>query len=187
MKKIIGIGILCCAVLFFAAGYFSRAPKVVQSATRQQPWNSEAIRSSFTGVQVRELDADHAAVDFLYDLENRTNADFQLAPGPNAIIMKRLKVDGSLSSDADARLTSTTFIPTNNRTRVTLEVIESFYWPAKQDAAADQSLRELVLRVASGLEGFIIFDQASRYEILLPINLSSSSRPSVATTPKSAK
>lgn len=182
LKKIIVVGILCCAVLFFAAGYFSRAPKVVHSATNQEPWNSQAIRSSFTGVQVRELDSSHAAVDFLYDLENRTNSDFELAPGPNAIVMKRLKVDGSLSADANARLTSTAFIPTNNRTRVTLEVTGHFIWPAKQDASTDQALRDLVQREASGLDGFVIFDQASRYEIVLPIDLAAS-LPSRTATP----
>jgi hypothetical protein len=120
------------------------------------------------------MDATHAALDFVYDLENRTASDFEVAPGPSAVIMKRLKSDGSLSSDPNARLLSVAFIPINNRTRLTVEMTELFDWPAKQDSDADQSFREFVSRETSGLEGFVIFDQNSRYEIDLPINLATS-------------
>lgn len=186
VKKTIVIAVISCGVLFFVAGYFSRAPRVVQSATKQQPWNSRAIQSTFKGVQVRELDSTHAAVDFVFELENRTSSDFQLTPGPSAIIMKRLKADGSLTSDPAAHLTSAVFLPTNNRTRITLEVSEPFNWPAKQDAAADQSFREFARNEVSGLDGFVIFDQASRYEVDLPIQMATSA-PSAASTPKTAK
>lgn|GEM_PF-2506442 len=182
VKKTIIIGILCCAVLFFAAGYFAHAPRTIPSSSKsaaEQPWNSQAIQSSLIGVKVRELDATHAAIDFVYDLQNQTSRDYQLTPGPSAVIMKRLKTDGSLSSDPDSRLVSAAFVPTNNRTRITLEMTEPFNWPAKQDAAADQSFRDFVHRAASSLEGFVIFDQASRYEIELPINLAASA-PAVA-------
>ncbi|MGH9685571.1 MAG: hypothetical protein ACRD5K_00580 [Candidatus Acidiferrales bacterium] len=171
MKSTITIGILACALLFFAAAYFWRAPRVVQSADGPKPWNTRAITSVFTGVKVRELDATHAAVDFIYDLENRTDRDYQLTPGPGAVVMRRLKADGSLSSDRDARLVSAAFVPINDRTRITMEMTESFGWPAKQDDAADQKLRDFVTREAAGLQGFVIFDQSSRYEIELPISL----------------
>ncbi len=148
---------------------------MVQSADVPKPWNTRAITSAFTGLKVRELDATHAAVDFVYDLENRTDRDYQLTPGPGAVVMRRLQADGSLSSDTDARLVSAAFVPTNDRTRITMEMTESFGWPAKQDEAADQKLRDLVTREAAGLQGFVIFDQSSRYEIELPINLAVSS------------
>ena len=173
MKKTIAIGILSCAVLFFAAAYAWRAPKAVQSAAGPKPWNSNAIEATFEGVQVREVDAAHANIEFLYDLDNRTNSDFELESGPDAVIMKRLAADGSLSSDTQARLTSTAFIPTNNRTRIAIEMGDAFAWPAKPDAAADQAFRDFVVRETSGVQGFVIFDQAWRYQIELPINLAS--------------
>ncbi len=143
----------------------------MQYADGQKPWNSRAIESAFAGVQVREVDAAHASVVFLYDLDNRTGSDYQLTPGPSAVIMKRLKADGSLSSDTRARLVSAAFVPTNNRTRIAVELTHPFAWPAKSDAAADQTFRDFVARETSGLQGFVIFDQTSRYEIELPINL----------------
>lgn len=176
MKKTLLIWalLLSCAALFFAAGYFWKAPKPTEPPAGQKPWNSRAIESTFAEVQVRQLDATHAAVDFVYDLDNRTNSDFQLTPGPGAVIMKRFKADGSLSSDADARLVSDAFVPTNNRTRITVEIAEPFNWPAQRDSAADQSFRDFVARASSGLEGFVIFDQITRYEIDLPIRLAAS-------------
>lgn len=173
MTKTIIIGVLSCAVLFFAAAYAWRAPKLVQSAAGPKPWNSDAIEATFEGVQVREVDPTHADVELVYDLDNRTDSDFQLASGPSTVIMKRLKADGSLSSDTQARLASAAFIPTNNRTRIAIEMADAFPWPAKQGAAADQAFRDIVARETSGLQGFVIFDQAWRYQIELPINLAS--------------
>lgn len=175
MKSTITIGVLGCALLFLGAAYLWHSPHVVQSAAGQKPWNRTAIVSTFTGVKVRELDATHAAADFVYDLENRTNGDFQLAPGPSAVVMRRLS-DGSLSSDANAHLLSAAFVPVNNRTRITIEMSDAFNWPAKQDAAADQSFRDFVSHETTGLEGFVIFDQVSRYQIDLPLRLPIRSR-----------
>ena len=173
VKKTITIGILSCAVLFFAAAYAWRAPELVQSAAGPKPWDSHAIEATFEGVQVREVDPTHAKVDFLYDLDNRTNSDFQLASAQSTVIMKRLKADGSLSADTLARLASAAFIPTNNRTRIAIELADTFPWPGKPDATADQAFRDFVTRETSGVQGFVIFDQARRYQIELPINLAS--------------
>jgi hypothetical protein len=184
VKKTIIIGLFSCAVLFLAAAYAWREPRLVQHAAGQTPWNSRAIASAFKGIQVREVDATHASVVFLYDLENRAAGDFQLKPGPSIVIMKRLKADGSLSSNTQARLASGAFVPTNNRTRIELEVTDRFNWPAQRNAAADESFRDFVARETSGLQGFVIFDQNSRYEIDLPIDLAATSPAPSVSAPK---
>lgn len=171
MNKTIIIGILSCAVLFFAAAFAWRTPKMVQSAAGPKPWDSQAIVAAFEGVQVREVDPTHADIEFLYDLDNRTSSDFQLASGPSTVIMKRLTADDSLSSDTHARLASTAFIPVNNRTRIAIEIADNLPWPAKAGGAADQTFRDFVARETAGIKGFVIFDQGSRYQIELPIDL----------------
>lgn len=181
MKKTIIIGLLSSAVLFLAAAYAWRAPRLVQHAAGPKPWNSHAIVSTFEGLQVREIDATHAAIHFLYDLDNRTSGDFQLNPGPGDLVMKRLKVDGSLSSDSPARLASAAFVPAGHRTRIDLIVTDTFTWPAKRNAAAARSFRDFVTRQTSAVQGFVIFDQGTRYEIDLPINLATA--PPAATAP----
>jgi hypothetical protein len=186
VNKTIIIGILSCAVLFFAAAYAWRTPKLVQSAAGPKPWDSHAIDAAFEGVQVREVDPAHADIEFLYDLDNHTDSDFQLASGASTVIMKRLKADASLSSDTRARLASAAFVPTNNRTRMAIEVTDTFTWPAKPGAAADQAFRGFVARETAGVEGFVIFDQASRYQIELPIDLATATATAAPPAPTGA-
>ena len=40
-----------------------------------------------------------------------------------------------------------------------------FDWPSEQHAAAQRQIRQLVADEVSGLEGFVLFDQSTRYEI----------------------
>ncbi len=130
-------------------------------------WNSRAIESTLAGVRVRELDPTHAAVVFFYDLDNRTDTDYRLASGPNVVIMSRLQPSGSLSSDQPVSLDSIAFVPAKNRTRIALEMSHAFDWPAQRDAAAERQVRQFVADQIAGVEGFVLFDQAARYQIEL--------------------
>jgi hypothetical protein len=132
------------------------------------PWNAAAIKGSFAGVQVREIDAKNAAIVFFYDLENGTDLDYRLDNGPNLVILGRLKSDGSLSPEKQIRLNHAAFVPTKNRTRIGLEIVEPFGWPERTDAAAENKFRELVTQEVANLEGFVVFDQGTRYQIELP-------------------
>lgn len=131
------------------------------------PWNSRAIQSTLAGVRVRELDSTHAAVVFFYDLDNRTDSDYRLSSGPNVVIMSRLQPSGSLSSDEPISLDSAAFVPAKNRTRIALEISRAFDWPAQRDAAAERQVRQFVADQVAGVEGFVLFDQAARYQIEL--------------------
>jgi hypothetical protein len=131
------------------------------------PWNSRAIQSTLTGVRVRELDSTHAAVVFFYDLDNRTDSDYRLSSGPNVVIMSRLQPSGSLSGDEPINLDSAAFVPAKNRTRIALEISRAFDWPAQRDGAAERQVRQFVADQVAGVEGFVLFDQAARYQIEL--------------------
>ena len=121
-KKLVLIAISTCALLILLVVIFSRPQRVASSQAQVNPWNSLAIESTLVGVRVREVDPTHAAVVFLYDLSNQTDTDYQLASGPNLLIMSRLEPGGSLSSDRQASLTSVGFVPAKNRTRIALEI-----------------------------------------------------------------
>jgi len=130
---------------------------------------------------VREIDPTHADVLLFYDLENKTDADYQLSSGPNVVIMSRLAADGSLSSDRPVNLESSAFVPARNRTRITLELTRAFNWPAQKDASADQGFRQLVAGQTSGLTGFVLFDQTARYRIDLPTPTPQLENPTVSS------
>jgi hypothetical protein len=150
-------------------------------AGRANGWNSRAIESTLAGVRVREVDSTHADVVFLYDLENRTDSDYRLSSGPNVVIMSRLQPSGSLSSDQQVSLDSAAFVPAKNRTRISLRVNHPFDWPAQRDTAAERQLRQFVADEVAGLQGFVLFDQATRYQIELATTSPESPKTPVST------
>jgi hypothetical protein len=119
-------------------------------------------------VRVKEIDPTHAAVLLFYDLDNKTDTDYRLANGPDVVIMSRLESDGSLVSDQQVTLDSAAFVPARNRTRVAVEMSRPFDWPRQNDAVAESQFRQLVAAQISGVEGFVVFDRAARYQIELP-------------------
>jgi hypothetical protein len=152
------LAVILVAMEFHRSGSTNAAPN---------SWNSGAIHGTLAAVRVRELDPTHAAVIFFYDLENRTDSDYRLSSGPNVVIMSRLQSSGILSSDQQISLDATAFVPAKNRTRIALEITHAFEWPVQRDAAAEKQLRQFVVDQISGLEGFVLFDQATRYQIEL--------------------
>lgn len=182
MRKTVVIGIAACAFLLlvalFVGHYFGSGSDTSQN---QAAWNSQTLRGSLAGVQVHEVDPAHAAVVFLYDVDNRSNSDYHLSGGANVVIMNRLQGNGSLTANDQASLQGDTFVPAGNRARVTLQVLHPFTWPSQQNTAAQRSFRDLVSSQISGLQAFVVFDQTERYQIELPAQISAL-EPSAATT-----
>jgi hypothetical protein len=170
-KKIIWIGTIVCATLLVLAVAVGRYSRPSTAASASSPWNPHAIEGTLAGVHVSEIDPTHAAVVFLYDLDNRTGSDYKLSKGPNIVIMSRLKSTNSLSSDDPADIESSAFLPAGNRARIALQVVQPFSWPSRKDAAAEKNFRDLVAGRVAGLRGFVLFDQASRYQIELPAEI----------------
>jgi hypothetical protein len=143
------------------SGWFS-------SGGPKNSWNSHAIQATFAGVQVRESDPSKATLVFFYDLDNKTDADYQLAPGPNLVIMSRLKSDGSLNAQEPIALASAAFVPARSRTRIAVEITHPFVWPQDTDTASGDKFRALLQGETANLSGFVLFDQPARYQIELP-------------------
>jgi hypothetical protein len=141
-------------ILYFRPG--ARAP---------QPWNSSAITARYVGTQLREVDSGNAALYMAYEVQNHTDSDFRLADGPTALVMSRLRADGSLSSQQQVRLSYPTFLPARQRARVALEIPSPFGWPSDGDPAYQDKLRDFVNQRLGEVEGFVLFDQADRFEI----------------------
>jgi hypothetical protein len=164
-----GIPGACTAGLLLAIIAASgRLPQERAMADPPTAWNSRAIHSTFAGVRVREIDLSKSEIVFLYDLDNKTDNDYQLAKGPAVVIMSRLKSSGSLSSEKQVALASPAFVPARNRTRIELGITRAFNWPARMDASSEMRIRQLVAGELGDLEGFVLFDQGMRYQIELP-------------------
>jgi hypothetical protein len=160
--------LIACAIILLLISILGRFISLKSPATPVGAWNSGAIEGTCAGIRVREIDSTHAAVSFLYDLDNETDTDYRLVKGPDIVIMDRLDPGGALRSDELAGLDSNAFVPARNRTRIALEITHSFNWPARSDAAADRELNQLVAGDLGGLQGFVLFDRTGRYQIELP-------------------
>ncbi|MGC2334061.1 MAG: hypothetical protein WA581_21595 [Candidatus Acidiferrales bacterium] len=167
-KKIGVLGLVACAfllLLMLAAGKFARSSP---PAGQNPPWNSQAIDGTPAGIRVQEIDPTHAAVIFLYDLDNKTDTDYHLAKGPNVVVMSRLKSGGTLSADEPITLDAAAFVPARNRTRIALDVTHAFHWPGQKTTYAERQFDQLVAGDVAGVTGFVLFDQTNRYEIDFP-------------------
>ncbi|HTZ72342.1 MAG TPA: hypothetical protein VMB47_00345 [Candidatus Aquilonibacter sp.] len=166
-KTAIALGVvILLAAAGLAGGWLAKARA---SKAPSGVWNAQAINGSFAGIRVQESDSSDASVMFLFDLDNRSGADYSLAGGDsNLIVMGRLKSTGSLSPEHQYHLASNVFLPAGNRTRVTLEATEPFHWPAQMDASAEAQFRDMVNRSVADLGGFVVFDPATHYQIELP-------------------
>ena len=160
------MGLVACAIILLLISILGRFVTLKSPATPVGAWNSGAIEATCAGIRVREIDSTHAAVSFLYDLDNKTDTDYRLVKGPGIVIMDRLDGGGALRRDELVGLDSTAFVPARNRTRIALEITHSFNWPAGRDA--DHELNQLVAGDLGGLLGFVLFDQTGRYQIELP-------------------
>ena len=139
-----------------------------RSGGTPKPWNSSAITATYVGAQLRELDSGNATVYLAYEVQNHTDSDYQLADGPRALVMSRLRTDGSLSSQEQVRLSYPTFLPARQRARIALEIPSPFNWPADTDPAFQDRLRDLVNQKLTEVQAFVLFDQADRFEIEFP-------------------
>src|ERR1700729_2968608 len=176
MKTLVIFSLVVACLLVLVVFVLPRTPpnEPVQTPAAVAPvWNSSAIQSSFAGVQVKEVDATHAALIFSYDLDNNTDTDYRLAKGPATVVMTRLKSSGSVSSEEPVELSTSIFLPARNRTHISLEVARNFNWPtglpeAQIGPVNQDKFRALVSQEVANLSGFVLFDQATHFQIELP-------------------
>lgn len=175
MRKLL-IFVLCLCVL--ALVLIEIFPRVLRQdpatkAAQTSVWNSVLVRGTLAGVQVHEVDPAHVQLIFYYDLDNNSDADYQLTKGPGTVVMTRLKSNGSLSSDETMELDHSVFLPARNRTRISLQSTQAFSWPSGMQAGQMGSVnqdkfRSLLAQQVGNCSGFVLFDQAKHIQIELP-------------------
>jgi hypothetical protein len=144
------------------------------------------VRGTLAGVQVHEVDPAHVQLVFYYDLDNNSDADYQLTKGPGTVVMTRLKSNGSLSSDETMELDHSVFLPARNRTRISLQSTQAFSWPSGMQAGQMGSVnqdkfRSLLAQQVGNCSGFVLFDQAKHIQIELPGGWQELQTPATAT------
>jgi len=177
MRNLLIVAMFVAVLAILIVFGLPRFPRQEHVAQRPQaspsPWNAGAIQSTFVGAQVQEVDATHATLEFFYDLDNNTDADYRFAKGVGTVVMTRLRSNGSLSSEEPIELNNSVFLPARNRTRIALQVTRPFNWPMGLPAAQigpvnQMKFRQLVADEVANLSGFVMFDTATHFQIELP-------------------
>lgn len=137
-------------------------------AKSPRTWDSSPVKASYVNAQLRENDRANAAVLLYYNLQNDSDTDYRLAERPGLVIMRRLASDHSLSSEEPIRLSYATFLPAHQRARIALETSHPFDWPADNDPARQDKLREFINQRLAGVEEFVLFDETTHSQIAFP-------------------
>ncbi len=131
-------------------------------------WSQNAIKATYVGSQLRQIDKTLTGLFLFYDLENNTDRDYRLADTPGVVIMSRLKSGHSLSQEELIRLSYPAFLPANQRVRIAIEISYPFVWPAPGDPALESKLKDFVKQRLAKVEEFVLFDEVNRCQVELP-------------------
>ena len=135
-----GAGAVLLAVLVIGGvAWYSSRPKA---------WNGDAIRASFS-TDLWDVDDNFnvTAMEVEYVLENKTANDYTLSPDQTFMIVDRAAMGPSVSGKY--KIDHSCFIPAGNRVKCSVTV------PADYDTSFS-------------VEGFVVFDSASRYKVVFP-------------------
>ncbi len=131
-------------------------------------WNQGTISAGYIGSQLKEIDKTHSALIISYDLENNTDSDYRLTDGPGLVILSRLKADSSYSQEQPIRLGYPVFLPARQHARLAIEISEPFNWPAEEDSAYLDKMRNFVKQRLENVGEFVLFDETNHWQLELP-------------------
>jgi len=163
----IGVGFAVCAASIIAVfiWYDSRP-------TPPKPWDSRSITAEFDRL---DTEGENNNIVFYYTLQNNTDFDYRLPEG-STTLMAQLEQTKSLSASKDGFTTHDTavFLPAKQRYRYAVHVAYPYEIKLK-DSATDvetkawrEKLGVYVNDEMSNLNGFVLFDEANRYQVILP-------------------
>ena len=157
------------------AGFFlllllilTRAGSKSSPAKPPASWRQNAIKATYVGTQLRQIDDTLAGLFLSYDLENKTDRDYRLADTAGVVIMSRLNSGHSLSQEELIRLSYPVFLPASQRVRIAIEISYPFTWPAPRDPALESKLKDFVKQRLAKVEEFVLFDEVDRCQVELP-------------------
>jgi len=166
---VFGISSGVCLVLVMAIGavlWYSSIP------SRPKPWDTKAVTASYDYVST---EGDSNTFVFFYVVENKSQRDYRLTETMKPVLMAQLAEHKSLGREDDSlRINLPLFIPAGHRHTVKIHLDYRFKEPHPKDASRDQrraykaKLEEHLKNELSNLDGFVLFDDETRYQIIFP-------------------
>lgn len=139
-----------------------------RSGAALKPWNDKALRAKYVGSQLKELDRPFATLTLTYELENMTDVEYHLAEGSGLVIVRKLTTGEVLSQEEPIQLSYPAFLPARQSAAITIEITQPFAWPAEEDPAYDDKLRDFEKERLARIGEFVLVDEANRCQLELP-------------------
>ncbi|MHB8483201.1 MAG: hypothetical protein ACYDBV_10810 [Nitrospiria bacterium] len=161
----VGLAIAIC-VIFGGSLWHEGKPKPPKS------WNTEAIVATYDSVGTEREDN---AIYFSYILENNTNLDYRISDKSSVELMATLKEQKSLIDlKGDWSFEVPVFIPAKQRLKFGIKSHGAYEKKLARDATEEErkkfksELKKYLNEKAPNLNGFVLFDDANKYEIDFP-------------------
>jgi hypothetical protein len=161
-----GFALMLCAVVGVWVWYTER-PKP------PKPWNKQAITAQYDYVRPG---GDKNNLTFYYTLQNNTDSDYRLTSDVGIEITIKEKQNKQLGDFAGKYETTNypVFVPAKSRVRFSLNIPYPYPVREKSNPTAEErkqyttDVAKYVTNEFSNVEGFVLFDTTSRYEIDFP-------------------
>jgi hypothetical protein len=137
------------------------------------PWNEAAVVATFDRVQAEYTEKGQTVL-FRFVFENKTDSDYSVKDPKNALtVMGRLKGQQSLVAErATGEITvDPIFLPARQRQTVYVHLKFAINPPIPANVLGEtrrEAIGKYLNDHAGNLDGFIVFDEARRYQIKLP-------------------
>ncbi len=159
-----GFALMLCLIAGVGFWYWNR-PKP------PKPWNNKAIKAEY--YNARAVDDNRLA--FAYVLENTTDTDYSLDTETLIQVTGFLEDTGSVIVGNDIKLNYPVFVPAKHKSKIVVTTPDyGFSGRIMENASDDQrhafnlSVSKHVALKMANLNGFTIFDELNKYEIVLP-------------------
>ena len=154
---------LTLALLGGALFWYSSRPR------SERPWNSVAFKASLSDIDAWQAEAligsqppNSGMLEFTYIVENRSGTDYSTT-GASVVAMVQ-RPDGLVASEESIKVKYPIFIPSGQKVAVLLSIPYGDIGSVDKNTDLRKALREQLPK----LSGFVLFDQATRYQIELP-------------------
>ena len=139
-----------------------------------KPWNTNAVKADFDYTSV---EGDKNTIVFVYTLQNNTDFDYKISEADSVSLGAKLEEENSVSMREEKDFVKGdwgTFVPAHSRVSFGIHIAYPYPEHERSDASPDEK-NDFTSRVAQyvnkempNLDGFVIYDRATRYEIVFP-------------------
>lgn len=162
------LGAALTAILLLALGiWLQQSHRII--LTGVGPWTTNAVKTEFAGLSV--YFADKVFAEFEYSAENITNADYSLPAQSDAAFIRVADGKG-LSHEEGLTWPQGKYLPPNKKVIVKFTVpfqfTEAF---TSKDTDDNDKFAAFMGNRLKELDGFVILDRQTRYEIAFPMAL----------------